>query len=121
MSLTLAGTSDLIACTAENGLVRIGADGEVRAFPTEADAWLRRSIVQTALTLPGNRLLIASRLGGLMLLDEAGRFLRHIGEADGLRDPFVRALAVAGTQLWMASNSNLSDIDASLTATIDHG
>ncbi len=108
----------LIACSADNGLALVAADGAVTPFLTEADAWLRREGVQTAAALSSGLLAIASRQAGVLILDREGRFVRRIDENDGLGDPLLHRIVSSGGQIWLCQNNGLTRLQDDLGRTL---
>ena len=111
VSFLASATDEDLAIGTKDGLFRV-VEGKVRRWPTEADEWLRTSEPHRAVSLPGDRLALGSRLGGLVILNRDGTVLRHLSESQGLMGNWINHAAV-GPQggLWLSHDGGLSRIE----------
>lgn len=98
----------LMLCTLREGLF-LAADGQIRPWAPEAADQIRALRPQAACTLSGGQVAVATELGGLLLLDAAGRLMLNIDRGRGLQNNYITSLFEDwGGNLWMGLNNGLS-------------
>jgi diguanylate cyclase (GGDEF)-like protein len=128
IDLMLDDGDGAIVCIRGRGLVR-WKQGRVEPFAAEASAWLSKREVVTGLRLPDGRIVIASRLDGLLVLESDGSIAQLIDQRAGIPDSAIRnifcdrdgALWIAGTTIQrveLASELTLFDSRAGLRGAV---
>jgi signal transduction histidine kinase/CheY-like chemotaxis protein len=101
----------LLVGTMREGLWR-WRDGELEAFPTEADAVLREGLFNRGVVLPDGRLALGTFHEGVVIIDREGRFRRHLHETTGLPQNGIINLSLDREGgLWCSFNSGLARVD----------
>ncbi|MSU50008.1 MAG: hypothetical protein EXS37_13140 [Opitutus sp.] len=122
-SFVVAGDNDrLIVGLRDQGLFVRAPDGALTPWPTEADAILRRTTVLTATQLQDRALAIGTVSEGVIILDPAGRLLRHLTRDTGLPHATVFALCEDREGgLWVGTNNAPARVLWRSSATVfDH-
>ncbi len=103
----------LLIGTRENGFYIYDGIKAV-PFPTEADGYVKKNQLYHGIRLsssPGD-FALATRLGGLVIIDSLGRLKYIFNEASGLQNNNVRyVFEDAQSNLWMALDSGISKIE----------
>jgi signal transduction histidine kinase/DNA-binding NarL/FixJ family response regulator len=94
----------------------------LRPFPTEADAILQRSDLAVATRLADGALALGTATEGVVLLDAAGRLLRHLTRDSGLPNASVVSLCEDREGgLWIGTNAGPARVLWRSAATVfDH-
>ncbi|MCG8606602.1 hypothetical protein MJD09_16665, partial [bacterium] len=78
-------------------------------FKTEASGFLRASQIRGGTLLSSGEIALATRRGGVAIVDRQGRFLRHVDRAAGLLDDFVSAVYEdRGGTIWLGLDSGIA-------------
>ena len=85
------GDREILVGTRTNGLIRSGPDGYA-PFSTEADDYLKENQIYDGRVLSDQTIALATLRGGLVHMDQEGRFLRSIDKEAGLPDNTIWAL-----------------------------
>ncbi|MBP7867936.1 MAG: SpoIIE family protein phosphatase [Acidobacteria bacterium] len=91
-----------------------GAAPRATATPwkTEADELLRNSTLYTGTRLADGRCALGTNLGGVVILDPAGRVQRQVDFRDGLDNQEIQKIFQDREQnLWLALNNGLAWVD----------
>jgi signal transduction histidine kinase/ActR/RegA family two-component response regulator len=114
--------AELLLALPESGLFRLGADRQLAAWPTEADAALRRTTALAAARLHDGAIALGTVSEGLILLDAQGRRLRHLTRESGLPQATVFALCEDREGgLWVSTNNGPARVLWRSPATVfDH-
>jgi len=83
----------------------------VSPFPTEADDYLKKSLVYTAIPLADDGFCIATMRGGAVIIDHNGRLRRVIGKESGLPEQGVlSALEDQDGAVWLGQVQSISRV-----------
>ena len=105
------GDNQLLVGTRRDGLFLSGPEGYV-PFETEADTYLKENQIYDGLVLSDQTLVFATLRGGLVHIDQQGRFLRVVDKSAGLPDNTIWALGTdAEMGLWLMLNKGLSRVE----------
>ena len=88
-------------------------DGKtVKPFLTEADDYLKNSIVLHGIRLSSGDFALATRLGGLVVVDSHGRLINIYDKTSGLQDDNVKYLFQDNQEnLWLCLDNGISKIE----------
>ena len=106
----------------EQGLFQLAPDGALTPWAHDAAATLRRTSVLTGARLPDGTLAIGTVAEGVILLDPAGRLLRHIDRDSGLpQNTVISLLEDREGALWVGTNGGPARVLWRSAATVfDH-
>ncbi|MBX2818330.1 MAG: PAS domain S-box protein [Rhodothermaceae bacterium] len=97
--------------TRTDGLLVSTPEGYI-PFETEADTYLKENQLYDGLVLPDQTIAFATLRGGLVHIDQEGRFLRSITKEDGLPDNTIWSLGLDKENgLWLMLNKGLSRVE----------
>ncbi len=120
-----AAAGRLLVALGERGLFHLdpAAPGApLTPFPTEADALLRRTSLLVATRLADGALALGTATEGVVILDAAGRLLRHLTRDSGL--PHASAFSLLEDReggLWVGTNNGPARVLWRSAATVfDH-
>ena len=101
----------ILVGTRTDGLLISSSEG-YKPFITDADAYLKENQIYDGLVLPDQTIVFATLRGGLVQIDQEGRFLRSINKADGLPDNTIWSLGLDRENgLWLMLNKGLSRVE----------
>ncbi|MCP5045586.1 MAG: hypothetical protein GY940_00325, partial [bacterium] len=88
-------------------------DGKTAAvFPTDADDYLKKNQLYHGTRLFSGDFALATRLGGIVIIDSSGKLKDIFNKAYGLQDDMVRYIFEDfQDNLWLAMNQGISKIE----------
>lgn len=108
----------LLAAVRGRGLLRVGPR-QATPFAPEASAWARAHELTAGIRLPDGRWVLASRLGGALILERDGRIAQRVDTSVGLPNDSVHALGLdRDGGLWLALDNGLARLQVSSPLTI---
>jgi signal transduction histidine kinase len=111
------GADGLLVGTRDRGMVRY-REGRFEKFVTEADERLRSELLYHGIRLQDGTLALATRRGGVFILDRSGALLHTVDEATGLRDQQIwYSFQDDQGGLWLALNSGVARVEVASAFT----
>jgi ligand-binding sensor domain-containing protein len=88
-------------------------DGQTfQEYPTQADEFVKSSLIIHAIMLPGNKIALATQRRGLGLLDLQGNLLQVIDKSSGLRDKILNYVYLDKQDgLWLALSNGIARVE----------
>ncbi|MCB0554832.1 MAG: response regulator [Phaeodactylibacter sp.] len=110
---------ELLVGTMEGKLFRFDPslqnDKAFRAFPTEADDYLRQHQCYNGLVLPNGNVAIGTFTGGLVILNQKGQCIRIIHQLDDLSVRVVEGMVIDRQGgLWFTSENGITRLETRL-------
>jgi signal transduction histidine kinase/DNA-binding response OmpR family regulator len=86
----------------------------VLPFPTEADEYIKEKYLNHGIRLSGSDFALATRRGGLVIIDSRGKLKHIFNKISGLQDDDVKfVFEDSGQNIWLALNKGISKIEYS--------
>ncbi len=97
-------------------LYRLSASG-IDPFPTSGETYFAKNNIYSIATLPNGTITVGTRIGGLVMLDSAGKIERIItSETDGLPDNHITSLYCDPQgSVWLTSVTGISRLNLGLS------
>jgi len=107
------GPQTLLLATYKNGLIRLD-NGQPSPFPCELNDYLAKNIVVDGLRLKNGQIALATRLGGLVIIDETGHKHWLISKESGLRSNTLYCLFEDREgNLWLGLSYGIAKLELS--------
>ncbi len=101
----------LIKCAGQASFLKYSADG-LSLFETDADMYLQENGYVKAIALKNNTIVIGTEYGGIICIDQSGRYLFSLNKKHGMLDNRITDLFVdASGKLWVATYNGISLVD----------
>ncbi len=106
---------DEVLLASARRIYRLRGNG-LQPFPTAADSYFREQNIYTLSSLPNDDILIGTKRGGLVLLNQQGGMDRILTKDDGLPSEFVTALFTdRQDNVWIATDGGIAQFEPALT------
>jgi hypothetical protein len=109
------------AITLKNGTARIFTDigglfdidsNTISPVTIEADTDLKQGNITSAVVLPDSTIAIGTMKKGIIIIDQSGKVIRHLGRRNGLMSEYVQTLSVDRSGIvWCALNNGIMKLD----------
>lgn len=97
----------ILLTTLKNGVLALSG-GQISAWSTMADTWLKEKRIYSAAILPGPTLALGTSLGGVLLLTNDRRPTQLIQKSEGLQNNNILSLAPdASGNLWLGEDNGI--------------
>ncbi len=106
------GYEKILLLTKEEGF--IVDENTIENFDTQIEEFLKKSEINYGVVLPQGLIAIATKKGGVVIIDELGKIKYIINKNNGLRDDNINTLFVdRQNALWLGLNNGISRIQES--------
>ncbi|MGJ1205984.1 triple tyrosine motif-containing protein [Sphingobacterium lactis] len=104
--------NDVLIGTANNGIFRMNAQGDITPWQTEASEFLKKYQINNGVKLFGNQYAFGTIQNGVIILNQQGEIVQHISKNNGLQNNTVLSLAVDKQfNLWVGLDNGIDRID----------
>lgn len=106
------GNNQILIGTSTAGLFLMDAEGHIETWENDAQAFLKQHQLNTGLSLFGSQYAFGTIQNGVIIVNQNGQIVQHIGKHNGLQNNTVLSMTLDRQKnLWVGLDNGIDRID----------